>query len=56
MLISLTSALSLPPGVTEEHPQELLKMPGNQGEEASCQSDRTGVPVSIIAPATGSPE
>ena len=56
MLISLTFVLSLPPGVTEDHPQELLKMPGNQGEEANCQSDRTDVPVSINAPATGSPE
>ena len=43
-------------GVTEEHSQEHHKMPGNQGEEASCQSDRTGVPVSINAPASGSPE
>ena len=43
-------------GVTEEHPQELLKMPGNQGEEASSQSDRTGVPVSMNAPDTGSPQ
>ena len=56
MLISLTSGFYLPPGVTEEHPQELLKMLGNQEEAASCLSDRTGVPVSINASASGRPE